>query len=148
MHHATGRVMGFYAKMKRLARFGVMGLRRFHTDSQEAGNFLIALTFGEKLKDFTLPRSQSASRRRVERAVRACWVADGLRQTGRQVRFVAAKSVNSSHQVTIRIVLQDISVSPCSQNLLDEQFGVVHGQNEDFRLWREFTNLAGGLDSV
>jgi hypothetical protein len=29
MHHATGRVRGFYAKMKRLARFGrEMGARR------------------------------------------------------------------------------------------------------------------------
>ena len=40
---------------------GAMGFRRFHADSQYGGDFLIALTFGEKLKDFTLPRCQSAS---------------------------------------------------------------------------------------
>src|SRR5216684_6432622 len=41
---------------------GAMGLRRFHTDPEDGGDFLIALPFGEKLYDFAFTGGQPASR--------------------------------------------------------------------------------------
>jgi len=45
---------------------GAMGLGCFHADPQKASDFLITLTFGEKLQDFAFPRSQAVSRRLAE----------------------------------------------------------------------------------
>src|SRR5258707_13284001 len=45
---------------------GAMGLPGFHTNPQEAGDFLVAFPFGEKMQDFAFPRSQAVSRRLAE----------------------------------------------------------------------------------
>jgi len=59
-----------------------------------------------------------------------------------------AKSIDGGDEVAVRIVLENITVSASFQNLLDQHFRVMHGQNKDFCLGRELTNLARGFNSV
>src|SRR5713226_9417348 len=95
---------------------GAMGLRGFHADPEDDGDFLIALPFGEKLYDFALPGGQPASRDTLPRKALAGVLdrfGNCVRYARREARFVSTKRIYGGDQVTIRIVFQDVSMSAC-----------------------------------
>jgi len=61
---------------------------------------------------------------------------------------MTAERIHGGDQIAIRIVLQNVSSGACSQNFLDQEFRIVHGQYEDLSARGKFAYLAGRFDSV
>jgi len=61
---------------------------------------------------------------------------------------VTVESVHRGNQITIRIILQNVAASPGFENFLDQEFGVMHGEYEDFGFRGKLADLAGGFHAV
>jgi hypothetical protein len=58
------------------------------------------------------------------------------------------ESVHRGNQITIRIIFQNVSARSGFENFLDQEFGVMHGENEDLRFRGKLADLAGGFHAV
>jgi hypothetical protein len=130
---------------------GAMSFGGLYADAEEVRDFLVALSLGEKLKDFAFAGCQTAPRRRVGRIraprpqgrIGAC-----PRNPGGKIRFVTMESVHRGNQITIRIILQNVAASPGFENFLNQEFGVMHSENKDFRFRGKLADLARGFHAV
>jgi hypothetical protein len=130
---------------------GAMSFGGLYADAEEVSDFLVALSLGEKLKDFAFAGSQTAPRRRVGgiRAPRPQGrIGTCPRNPGGKIRFVTMERVHRGNQITIRIIFQNVPASAGFEDFLDQKLGVMHGENEDFGFRRKLTDLAGGFHAV
>jgi hypothetical protein len=125
---------------------GAMRFGSLYADAEEVRDFLVALSLGEKLKDFAFAGSQTAPGRSVGRVRGRIGARSGY--PGGEIWFVTVESVHRGNQITIRIIFQNVSASPGFENFLNQEFGVMHSENKDFRFRGKLTDLARGFHAV
>jgi hypothetical protein len=123
-----------------------MGFGGVDADAEECGDFFIALALGEELKDFALARSEAGAGGfvRVGRVVGG----SGGRDASGEIRLMVANGIDSSNEDAVGVVFEDVAASAGFDDLLNEIFGLVHGEDKDFGEGGRFANAASGVDTV
>jgi hypothetical protein len=126
---------------------GAMGFGRVDTDTEEGGDFLIGLAFGEKLENLAFARGEAGTRgaRSIQGGIGG--VAGGG-DAGGEIGLVLTKGVDGGEEDAVGVVFEDVTAGAGVNDLLNEVFGFMHGEDEDFGIGRGFVNAASGLDAV
>jgi hypothetical protein len=126
---------------------GAMSFGGVDADAKEGGDLLVAFPFGEKLEDFAFAGSETRAKsargvgRRIVRF-------RGSSEAGGEVRLAEADRVNGGEENAVGVVLEDVAASAGFDDLLNEIFRFVHGEDEDLGVRGRDTNAAGGLHAV
>jgi hypothetical protein len=125
---------------------GAMSFGGVDADAEEGGDFFVALALGEELQDFAFARSEVGVRG-FGRLGRVSGIGGG-RDACREVRLVTAKGIDGRDEDAVGAVFEDVAAGAGFDHLLNEIFGLVHGEDEDFGVGRRFANAASGVDTV
>ena len=59
-----------------------------------------------------------------------------------------AYGIDGLDQTEVCVIFQNVTAGSSGQDFLDQAFGIVHGQNQDFRSRRRFFYLPGRFNPV
>jgi len=109
---------------------GAVGFGGVNADTEDGGDFLVALAFSEELKDFAFARGEAGTVG-LSRIGREFAGIDGGGDTKREVGLVVAKGVDGGKENTVGIVFEDIAAGAGFDDLVNEFIGFVHGEDQD-----------------
>lgn len=106
---------------------GAMSFGGVDADAEEGGDFLVALALGEELQDFAFARSEAGARG-FGRLGRVSGIGGG-RDARRELRLVTAKGIDGRDEDAVGVVFKDVAAGAGFDHLLNEIFGLVHGED-------------------
>jgi hypothetical protein len=122
-----------------------MCLGGFHTDIESHGDFFAALSFGEKLHDFSLPAGQAIANSAVLPGTGfaiAKAVQHHFGNFGGEKRAMHGQSFDGVYKVAIGIGFKNVSSHPGLHYFVHQFVGQVEAQYYDFRIWEALANLS------
>jgi len=124
---------------------GAVGLSGLDADVQQPGDLFGALAFRNQLQHLALP---TAERLGADIDLILVCLDDSLGNFGTQVGAAPRGLANRMHEVFRRVGLHDEPLGTGLQSLQDIMVLGVHGQNDRFRVLRNFLNFSGGFEAI